>query len=117
MPRKKSSIKKPNIPPTNLQGIETYYRNLGYRPNPTLEDRGDADVTFVKPLPDGRRKHVRVKKGTKYFTHETHIDKTDPGRNPVGHILNDVLLDEPRHEKFRTPVKKKQKTRRAKKSR
>jgi len=113
MPRKKSSLKKPNIPPTNLKGIETYYRNLGYQPNPVLENKGDSDISFVKPLPDGRRKHVRVKKGTKYFTHEVHIDKTDPGRNPLGHIIDDVLLEEPEHQKFRTPIKKKQKKKRS----
>jgi len=115
MPRKKRSFTKPNIPPTNLQGVETYYRNLGYRPNPVLENKGDADITFVKPLPDGRRKHIKVKKGTKYFTHTVHIDKTDPGRNIIGHVIDDVLLGEPRHQKFRTPIKKKR-NKRSKKS-
>ena len=116
VPRKKSSLKKPNIPPTNLKGVETYYRNLGYKSDPVLETKSDADLTFVKPLPDGRRIHVRVKKGTKYFTHSSHIDKTDPGRSMIGHLLNDVLLDKPKHQEFRTPIRKKR-SKRSKKSR
>ena len=109
MPKRKRSLKKPNIPPTSLKGIETYYRNRGYRPNPILEDKEGADITFVKPLPDGRRIHVRVKEGRQYLTHEVHIDKTDPGRSLLGHIIDDVLLDEPSHQKYRTPRRKSKK--------
>lgn len=116
MTKKKHSFKKPVIPPTTLDGIETYYRNRGYRPNPFLEEKEDADITFVKPLPNGSRIHVRVHEGTKYFTHEVHIDKTDPGRSPVGHILNDVLTDDVEHQKFRTPKRKTQKKRKTRSS-
>ena len=93
-----------------MKSLETYYRNRGYRPNPLLEDRGDADLTFVKPLPDGRRIHLRIKERRDYLNVEQHIDSSDPGRNPIGHVIKDVLLDEPRHEKFRIKkIKRKKK--------
>jgi hypothetical protein len=90
-----------------MDGLEKYYRNRGYSPNPLLEDRQDADLTFVKPLPDGRRMHLRINKGRKYINIEEHVDKADPNRNPIGHIFDDVLSDDVKHEKYRIPLRKK----------
>ena len=90
------------MPPTNLEGVSTYYRKRGYSPEPVLEDKKDADLTFAKPLPDGRRKHVRVKEGRKYLHIEEHIDRVDPNRDPIGHLVQDVFaIDEVPHRKFK----------------
>ena len=102
----KMGSKKPNLPPTNMKGVSTYYRRRGYSPNPLLADDGDADLTFAKPLPDGRRIHVRVKEGRKYIHGEQHIDKVDPNRDPIGHFIDDVIIDGVPHFKWKIPKKK-----------
>jgi hypothetical protein len=97
----------PRLPPTNLKGVSTYYRKRGYSPDPLLEDKEDADLTFVKPLPDGRRIHVRVKEGREYIHGEEHIDRVDPNRDPIGHLVGDVLIDGVPHHKFKILKRKK----------
>jgi len=57
------SRREMRLPPTNLKGVITYFRGRDYQQDPLLQFRKDADVTFVKLLPDGRRIHVRVKEG------------------------------------------------------
>ena len=85
-----AKIKKINLPPTNLKGVETYLRHKGYRINPTLQSNTTgAKLTFDKPLPDGRRLHGGVFGGKGRFRVKQHIDKHDPYRNPVGHLLED----------------------------
>ena len=87
---KKKNLKKIRLPPTNLKGIETYLRNRGYRINPSLQDdKPGAKLTFDKPLPDGRRIHGSVHGSKKGFKIKRHIDKQDPYRNPIGHLLED----------------------------
>jgi hypothetical protein len=87
---KKNKIKKIRLPPTNLKGIETHLRNKGYRINPSLQgDKHGAKLTFDKPLPDGRRLHGDVHRGKHGFKIEQHIDRRDPYRNPIGHLLED----------------------------
>ena len=103
----RSGPKRPRLPPTNLDGVSTYFRNRGYSPEPLLEDKGDADLTFVKPLPDGRRILVRVKEGRKYITIEQHIDKVDPDRDLLGHLIEDVIINGVQHSKYRILKRKK----------
>ena len=112
MPRKKTKVsKRPRLPPTNLKGVETYYRKRGFRPNPILEDKQNADLSLVKPLPDGRRIHIRVKEGRDWLNFEQHIDRADPGRTPIGHLVGDVLIGDTTHEKFRVRKRKPKKKR------
>ena len=85
-----AKIKKIRLPPTNLKGIETYLRNRGYRINPILQgEKRHAKLTFDKPLPDGRRLHGSVYGGKGKFRVKQHIDRDDPYRNPIGHLLGD----------------------------
>ena len=110
MVKKKPKSKRPRLPPMTLKGLESYYRNRGYSPNPPLEDRKDADLTLVKPLPDGSRMHLRIKKGRKYLNIEEHRDKVDPKRDALGHFVEDVLINGVPHYKYRIPLRKKKKT-------
>ena len=80
---------KIKLPPTNRAGIRTYYRHRGYRENPVLQSRKGATLTFVKPLPDGRRIHDRIYEAQRHFKIYRHIDRYDPGRAPVRHLLVD----------------------------
>jgi len=105
-PKKKKTPKPPRLPPTTLQGVITYYRNRGYQQDPLLEDRKDADVTFRKPLPNGSRIHVRVKEGSKWLHVEQHIDSADPERDPIGHFVDDVVLGEIKHDKYKIRKRK-----------
>ena len=85
-----AKIKKIRLPPTNLKGIETYFRNKGYRINPILQgEKPRAKLTFDKPLPDGRRLHGSVYGAKGKFHVKQHIDNHDPYRNPIGHLLGD----------------------------
>ena len=100
-------IKKIHLQPTNLKGIETYLRNKGYRINPTLQgNKPRAKMTFDKPLPDGRRLHGGVYGSQSKFYVKQHIDKHDPYRNPVGHLLKDYRA---RHRSSSSVVRKRQK--------
>ncbi len=81
--------KKFNLPPTNRKGVETYLRHRGYRINPNLEDNKHARFTYDKPLPNGSRIHGEVHDGRKTLTIKEHIDKKDPYRDPIGHLLED----------------------------
>ena len=88
--QRKKNIKKIRLPPTNAKGVETYLRNRGYRINPSLQgNKPGAKLTFDKPLPDGRRLHGEVHGGQKSLKIRQHIDKYDPYRNPIGHLLED----------------------------
>lgn len=81
---------KIRLPPTNLKGIETHLRNKGFRINPSLQrNKPGAKLTFDKPLPDGRRIHGDVHGGKNGFKIKQHIDKRDPYRDPIGHLLSD----------------------------
>ena len=97
--------KKPRLPPMrDLEAVKAYFRKKGYTSDPILEDREDADLTLAKPLPDGRRDHIRIKKGRKSFSATRHFDRVDPGRDPLGHILEDVIaLNDVPHTKFKIP--------------
>lgn len=107
MPKKKrSKSKRERLPPQTLKSLDAYFRNRGFQPDPLLEDPQNADKTYAKPLPDGSRLHIRVKKGRKYLNVEEHIDSADPNRNPIGHLIGDVLLDGPTHKKYRARAPK-----------
>jgi hypothetical protein len=83
-------IKKIKLPPTNLKGVETYLRNKGYRINPSLQgNKPGAKLTFDKPLADGKRLHGDVHLGRNRIKINQHVDKHDPYRNPIGHLLED----------------------------
>jgi hypothetical protein len=113
MPRKKrSKSKRERLPPQTLESLDSYFRNRGYQPDSLLEDPQDADKTYVKPLPNGSRLHIRVKKGRKYLNVDEHIDSSDPSRSPIGHLIGDVFLDEPTHKKYRINLRKKKKGKR-----
>jgi len=109
MVKEKKKPKRAKLPPMTLKGYDTFLRNQGFRPDPVLQGPSDADHTYVKPLPNGSRLHLEVKKGRKYINIEEHTDKIDPGRSPIGHFVKDVLLDEPKHSKYRIPLRKKKK--------
>jgi hypothetical protein len=78
------------LPSTNRKGIRTYYHRRGYRENPLLQSRKGAKMTFVKPLPDGRRIHDRVYEFKNHYAIKRHIDSFDPGRSPGRHVLVDL---------------------------
>lgn len=107
MPRKKKpKSKRERLPPQTLESFDTYLRNRGFQPDPPLEDPQDADRTYAKPLPDGSRLHIRVKKGRQYLNIEEHRDNFDPNRYPLGHVLGDVIFEEPEHKKYRFKLRK-----------
>src|SRR5260370_34850658 len=81
--------KKVRLPPTTLEGIDTYHSRRGYRKDPVLAWPEGARRSYVKPLPDGRRIHVRVYEHARHFKIRTHIDHRDPGRDLLGHALVD----------------------------
>ena len=86
--------------PGNREGISEYYRERGFREDPLLELKDRRSVTsFVKPLPDGSRLHLRVYKGRKYYTIDRHIDSYDPGRKYLMHLID--FIRPARHERFR----------------
>lgn len=92
--------------PGSLDGITDYYRQRGYQQDPVLESKQQGQVTsFVKPLPDGARAHVRVFRTNGYYTIRTHRDPHDPARDPIGH-LQDIVLppDEVRRRVARTDL-------------
>jgi hypothetical protein len=83
--------KKIHLPPTNLKGVKTYLRRKGHRINPALESgKAGAKFTYDKPLPDGRRIHGAVYEHRDKICLKQHIDKSDPYKNPIGHLINDV---------------------------
>lgn len=89
-----AKIKKIRLPPTNLEGVETFLRNKGYCINPILQGENPrAKLTFDKPLPDGRRLHGSVFGGKGKFHVKQHIDSHDPYRNPIGHCSEIMGLD------------------------
>src|SRR5215470_6163800 len=81
--------KKVRLPPTTLEGIAPYYSRRGFRRNPIMAWSEGADRNYVKPLPDGRRMHVRVYQFPRHFKIRTHIDHYDPGKDAIGHVLVD----------------------------
>ena len=84
----------------NLESIITYHRKRGWQENPSLEDKDPSQITsFAKPLPDGRRIHRRLYKGRKYYTIIEHVDKSDPNRDPIGHMQD--ILNPPKHRRIR----------------
>lgn len=90
--RKNARKLKYNKIPGSAEGISEYYRERGFRENPLLELPDKKKVTsFVKPLPDGRRIHIRVYKGRKYYTIDKHIDSYDPGRHPINHLIDFIF--------------------------
>jgi len=112
MSYKKKKIKKVILPPTTLKGIETYLRNKRYRINPSLEDgKPRAKLSFDKPLPDGRRLHGHVSERKGKFFIKQHIDKRDPYRDPIGHLISDWGA----HHKTSSSVIKKRKKKGGKK--
>jgi hypothetical protein len=113
--KKKGNMKKIRLPPTNLKGVETYLRRRGYRIGPALEnDKPGAKLTFDKPLPDGRRIHGEVHDGREVLKIKQHIDKSDPYRDPIGHILNDCTTNI--RNSWSVVPKRKQKGRRKKRA-
>jgi len=105
------------LPPTTLRGISTYFRRRGYEENPGLEFKRGADITFAKPLPDGRRIHIRIYEGRKNIYVERHIDKADPKRDPIKHFVEDVLIGGSEHEMYKIPkLKARHRKRRAARS-
>ena len=99
--KKTKKSKRERVPPLSLGGFETYLRNRGFQIDPPLQDPQDADLTASKPLPDGSRLHLRVKEGTNWLNVEEHRDSSDPSRSPIGHVINDVFLNEPETTKYR----------------
>jgi hypothetical protein len=85
-------LKRPNIPPTNRQGLETYFRNHGFRINPILENFRDAIFTFDKPLPDGSRIHGEVQEGERKWRILMHFDGVNPYKDPFGHLSKDLQV-------------------------
>lgn len=78
------------MPPTDEKRIKKQFGKKGYRTNPVLQDPQDAVISFDKPLPDGRRIHVRVTDGGRYWNVKKHYDAADPYRNPFGHLQKDI---------------------------
>ena len=110
LPKKRTpKLQREKLPPQTLGSFDSYLRNRGFKPSPLLEDPQGADKTYVKPLPNGSRLHIRVTEGRKYLNIDEHIDRSDPNRNPIGHIIGDVILDEPTHKKYRIKLRKKKK--------
>ena len=89
-----------HLPPMTEEGLIKYFLRRGYQLNPPLQDDVGADFTFVKPLPKGGRKHVRVWIQPTRFKVEQHVDRVDPSRNPIGHLIDDVIIDGAPHEVF-----------------
>ena len=98
--------------PTDEERIKKRFGKKGYRTNPVLQDPQGADITFDKPLPDGRRKHVRITDGGRYWNVKSHCDAADPYRNPFGHLQKDIGVKH-REETFKI---KKTRSRQRKKS-
>lgn len=109
MTKKKSKRKHQRA--RSLESYSKLLRKQGFQQDPLLQDPKDADVTFIKKLPDGSRLHLRVKEGRDWINVEEHRDKSDPSRYPVSHVL-DVLLDDPKHTKYRVPLRKPEKKKR-----
>jgi hypothetical protein len=84
--------------PGSLDGLKTYFGSRGFQESPSLESDVGQVASFAKPLPVGRV-HVRVFRGTKYYTIDTHRDAQDPNRNPLGHV-QDILFS-PKHSRRR----------------
>jgi len=87
MTRRSYKIKGP-FPP-NFEAVLTMLRNRGFQQDPYLADQKGTFTNLVKPLPNGSRIHVQVRKGSKKIQIESHIDDYDPARNPIGHLFED----------------------------
>lgn len=87
MVRKPYKLKGP-FPP-NFDAVLTMLRKKGYQQDPLLAEQKGTFTNMVKPLPNGSRIHVQVRKGSKKIQIESHIDEYDPVRNPIGHLLED----------------------------
>ena len=93
-------------PPGNLEGIRQYYSERGYSQDPLLESKEEGQVaSFVKPI-DGEtgeeRHHIRVFRGRGCYKIVDHVDPHDPGKNPLGHLV-DIVGPSPRHHAVRVP--------------
>src|SRR5690242_13396379 len=85
--------------PGSLEGIAKHYADRGYQADPGLESDEGQVASFVHKIPDGRRVHVKVFRGPKYYTVDKHIDSADPEVNPIGHI-QDIVFS-PDHRRTR----------------
>jgi len=86
----------------DFRNFKDRFRRRGFRQDPKLELKKGADVTFVKPLPDGRRLHIRIWRKRDHYLTEVHIDRKDPRRNPIGHLIYDVILGDIEHKYHKT---------------
>lgn len=84
--------------PGSLDGLKRHFCDRGFQEDPPLESDEGQVASFAKPLPVGRI-HVRIFRGTKYYTVDTHRDAQDPSRNPLGHV-HDMLFS-PEHSRRR----------------
>lgn len=80
--------------------IRTYYGRKGFTEGTPLESDEGQFMSFWKRTPDGRRVHVKIFKGSKYYTIDKHVDQADPAVNPFGHAIQDVLFS-PEHTRKR----------------
>jgi hypothetical protein len=90
-------------PPGNLEGIRKYYSERGYSEGPFLEAKEERQVTsFAKPIPGENRQsrlHVRVIETQRSYIIDSHVDKYDPEKEQLGHIID--ILDPPKHQRIR----------------
>jgi hypothetical protein len=92
-------------PPGSLEGIRRYYAERGYNQDPFWESKEDNQVaSFVKPIPGETgqsRHHIRVIKKRGHYLIDEHVDRYDPERNQLGHLVD--IVDPPPHNRFRVP--------------
>jgi len=82
--------RRKNIPRTK-SGLAKYIGKKGFRKKPLLAGTKAEDLWFTKPIPNDKQIHVRIwLKGRKNVKIEKHIDRSDPYRNPLGHLIADV---------------------------
>ncbi len=93
-------------PILNIGTVRASFTRRGFQPNPLLEDRRGADITFAKPLPSGGRVHVRITDGKRKIKIERHVDRADPMRDPLKHITDDILNKEHAEHTTQTLAKK-----------
>ena len=88
-------------PVGTADGFRDYYGHKGFTEGSDLESDEGQFMSFWKRTPDGKRVHVKIFRGTQYYTIDKHVDRADPAVNPFGHIPDIIFSPEHSRRKVR----------------
>jgi hypothetical protein len=88
-----------DLPRGTVNGFRDHYGHKGFTEGTELESDEGQFMSFWKRTPDGKRVHIKIFRGSKYYTIDRHVDRADPAVNPFGHVPD--ILFSPEHTRQR----------------